>query len=340
MRADRLLSILMLLQSRGRMTAGQLAAELEVSLRTIYRDIDALCISGVPIYSERGRDGGYALLDSYRTSLTGLNENEVQALFMLSIPSPLRELGVGQELETAMRKLAAALPASRREDERHVRARIHLDASWWFQGNEPVPHLATVQRAVWEDRRVEIRYRLRFAPTFDVEQRIAPYGLVAKAGVWYVVYAYRERVRALRVAHLLHAQLQEGHFERPDSFDLGAFWERWCAEVEAERPAYTVRMRVAPHITSELAWYLGEGWDRAVLNAPPQPDGEDWLTVEWAFESLPEARGRLLALGGAVEVLEPLPLRRAMADYGQQIVTRYSDGGRPTLMWATADDKV
>jgi len=115
-RADRLLSILMLLQARGRMTAGQLAAELEVSLRTIYRDIDALCISGVPIYSERGRDGGYALLDGYRTSLTGLNENEVRALFMLSIPSPLRELGVGQELETALRKLVAALPAARRED--------------------------------------------------------------------------------------------------------------------------------------------------------------------------------------------------------------------------------
>jgi predicted DNA-binding transcriptional regulator YafY len=322
-RADRLLSILMLLQSRGRMTAGQLAAELEVSLRTIYRDIDALCISGVPIYSERGRDGGYALLDGYRTSLTGLNENEVRALFMLSIPSPLRELGVGQELETAFRKLVAALPAARRKDERHVRERIHLDASWWFQGGEPVPHLSTVHRAVWEDRWVEIRYHLRFPPVFDVEQRIAPYGLVAKAGVWYVVYAYRGRVRALRVAHLSYAQVLEEHFERPDGFDLGAFWTKWCAGVEEARPAYTVRMRVAPHVASDLAWYLGEGGHRAVLNAPPQPEREDWITLEWAFESLAEARGRLLALGGAVEVLEPLPLRWAMADYGQQIVAQY-----------------
>ena len=332
MRADRLLSILMLLQARGRMTAGQLAAELEVSLRTIYRDIDALCISGVPIYSERGRDGGYALLDGYRTSLTGLNESEVRALFMLSIPSPLRELGVGKELETALRKLVAALPAARREDERHVRERIHLDASWWFQGSEPVPHLAAMHRAAWEDRWVEIRHRLRFPPTFDVEQRIAPYGLVAKAGVWYMVYAYQERVRVLPVAHVSHAQVLEEHFERPAGFDLKTFWQKWCAEVEEERPAYAVRMRVAPHIASNLAWYLGEGQNRAVLNAPPQSDGKDWSTVEWVFESLAEARSRLLALGGAVEVLEPLPLRRAMADYGRQIVARYPDDGRPTFV--------
>jgi predicted DNA-binding transcriptional regulator YafY len=258
---------------------------------------------------------------------------------MLSIPSPLRELGVGQELETALRKLAAALPASRREDERHVRERIHLDASWWFQGDEPVPHLSTIHRAVWEDRWVEIHYRPRFPPVFDVEQRIAPYGLVAKAGVWYVVYAYQGRIRALRVSHLLHAQMLQERFERPVRFDLGAFWIKWCAEVEEARPAYAVRMRVAPHVASNLAWYLGEGQSRAVLNAPPHPDVGNWITVEWAFESLAEARGRLLALGGAIEVLEPLPLRLAMADYGRQIVARYADDGRPTFVGATTDDK-
>ena len=327
MRADRLLSILMLLQARGRMTAGQLAAELEVSLRTIYRDIDALCISGVPIYSDRGRDGGYALLDSYRTSLTGLNENEVRALFMLSIPSPLRDLGVGGELEAALRKLAAALPAARRKDERRVRERFYLDANWWFQDSEPVPHLAVVHQAVWQDRWLEVRYRLRYGHVFDVQERIAAYGLVAKAGVWYIVYGYRARVRALRVSHLLHAEMLEKHFERPPDFDLGAFWQSWCTKVEEGRLGYAVRIRVAPHIVSDLAWYLGEGRYRTVLSAPPQPGAEGWVTVEWAFESLEEARARLLALGGAVKVLEPLPLRRAMADYGRQIVGRYADDG-------------
>jgi len=329
MRADRLLSILMLLQARGRMTAGQLAAELEVSPRTIYRDIDALCISGVPIYADRGRDGGYALLDSYRTSLTGLNESEVRALFMLSIPSPLRELGVGGELEAALRKLVAALPAARREDERRVRERFYLDARWWFQGGEPVPHLATVHEAVWQDRRLEVRYRLRVGHVLDVEQRVAPYGLVAKAGVWYVVYAYRERVRALRVSDLSHARVLEGGFRRPDGFDLAAFWEAWCARVEGDRPVYQVRARVAPHIAADLAWYLGEGRYRAVLSSPPQPEAGGWITVEWAFESLEEARSRLLALGGAVEVLAPLALRRSMEDYGRQIVSRYRPNTDP-----------
>jgi predicted DNA-binding transcriptional regulator YafY len=305
------------------MTAGQLASELEVSLRTIYRDIDALCISGVPIYSDRGRDGGYALLDSYRTSLTGLNENEVRALFMLSIPSPLRDLGVGGELEAALRKLSAALPDNRREDERRVRERFHLDASWWFQGSEPVPHLSTVHQAVWQDRWLVVRYRLRFGHVFDVEQRIAPYGLVAKAGVWYVVYAYKGRTRALRVSHLLGARMLEDDFQRPPDFDLGAFWKTWCTRVEEERPVYPVRARVAPYIASDLAWYLGESGHQAVLTTPPQPDAEGWVTVEWTFESLEQARARLLALGGTVEVLEPLALRRSMADYGKQVTEQY-----------------
>jgi predicted DNA-binding transcriptional regulator YafY len=328
MRADRLLSILMLLQARGRMTAGQLAAELEVSQRTIYRDVDALSIAGVPIYSDRGRDGGYALLDSYRTSLTGLNEKEVRALFMLSIPSPLRDLGMGGELEAALRKLAAALPAARREDERRVRERFYLDATWWFQGGEPLPHLATVHRAVWEDRRLEIRYPVRAGHVFDVEQTVAPYGLVAKAGVWYLVYAYQGRVRALRVSNLLSVQVEEERFERPPGFELGAFWEAWCARVEQDRPVYTVRVRAAPHIASDPARYLGEGADRIVLTSPPLPDAGGWVTIEWAFEDLAQARSRLLALGGAVKVLEPLPLRRAMADYGRQITARYACDAR------------
>jgi predicted DNA-binding transcriptional regulator YafY len=242
---------------------------------------------------------------------------------MLSIPSPLRELGVGGELEAALRKLAAALPAARREDERRVRERFYLDARWWFQGGEPVPHLAMVHEAVWQDRWLEVRYPLRVGHVLDVEQRVAPYGLVAKAGVWYVVYAYRQRVRALRVSDLLHAQALEEAFERPAGFDLAVFWQTWCARVEGDRPVYRARVRVAPHIAADLAWYQGEGRYRAVLTSPPQPGGEDWVTLEWTFESLEEARSRLLALGGAVEVLTPLALRRAMEDYGRQIVSRY-----------------
>ena len=143
MRADRLLSLLMLLQARGRMTAQELAAELEVSERTIYRDINALSASGVPVYAESGPGGGCALLDSYRTNLTGLTADEARALFMLNIPAALDQLGVTQELKAALLKLSAALPEARRRDEERIRQRIHLDSTWWFQAEEPLPHLQT-----------------------------------------------------------------------------------------------------------------------------------------------------------------------------------------------------
>ena len=147
MRADRLISILMLLQARGKMTAGELAKELDVSERTIYRDVEALCISGVPLYAEHGPGGGLALLDSYRTNLTGMDEEELRALFMVfSLPGPLEPLGANLKLKSAMLKLSAALPGARRSDEEKVRQRFFLDWSWWFHSQEPVPHLTTIQR--------------------------------------------------------------------------------------------------------------------------------------------------------------------------------------------------
>ena len=147
MRADRLLSILMLLQARGKMSAQALADELEVSVRTIYRDLDALSAAGVPVYAERGPGGGCLLLDSYRTTLTGLTRDEVRALFALSIPSALSELGIDDEARTALYKLSAALPASRRPDEAGSRQRVHLDPEGWSDPKAPAPHLQRIYQA-------------------------------------------------------------------------------------------------------------------------------------------------------------------------------------------------
>jgi predicted DNA-binding transcriptional regulator YafY len=266
------------------------------------------------------------LLDSYRTTLTGLTEDEVRALFMLSIPAPLQDLGVSRELKAALRKLAAALPDARRGDRERVRQRFHLDASWWFQGDEPAPHLQTVHDAVWQDHKLYIAYRLQFGQKIDVEQVVDPYGLVAKAGVWYVVYAHQGRVRARRISRLLEARAQDEPFQRPADFDLAAFWETWCTGFETSRPSYPVRIRVAPHLAPDLAWYLGAGMRDSVRVHTSQagsPDGEGWTTLELCFESLGQARGRLLGLGGAVEVLEPEPLRLSVADYARQIAARY-----------------
>ena len=320
MRADRLLSLLILLQTRGRMTARRLAEELEVSERTIYRDIDALSAAGVPVYTERGPGGGCALLDGYRTNLTGLTRDEVRALFMLSVPAPLADLGVGHELKAALLKLSAALPTERRTDERRMRERIHLDSIWWFQHEEPVPHLQTIQEAVWEDRRLQLRYRLPFQA--EAEQVVDPYGLVAKAGVWYLVCASGGHVRVHRASHVMGARLVDGSFERPPGFDLAEFWKDWSASYEQNRAHYPVLARVAPGLHRHLPQLFGEPMRDSIAKAGP-PDAEGWLTLILPFESFEAARGRILGFGRAVEVLEPAALRDSVLDFATQVVALY-----------------
>jgi len=317
MRADRLLSLLMLLQTRGTMTAQSLAAELEVTERTIYRDVTALSAAGVPVYTERGPGGGIALVEDYRTNLTGLNADEVRALFMLSIPAPLDQLGVGDELRMALLKLSAALPASRRAEESTARQKIHLDAAWWFQSEEPTPHLKTIQSALWSDRYLNITYRSDFGT--DVELVIAPYGLVAKASVWYLVGAREDHLRVLRVSRVQRASLGGERFEHPSAFDLPSFWKSWCDEFESSRPQIPVTLRVSPTLAKILAENRPE-----TLMAPPKTEPDGWQTLTLNFESIESARTRILGYGGAAEVLEPLALRRSVQDFARQTLTRYT----------------
>ena len=244
MRADRLLSILMLLQKNGQMSARALAKELAVSERTIYRDMDALCVAGMPVYSEAGVRGGYALVDRYRTTLTGLNEDEVQALFMLNIPAQLEELGMTKTLRSALLKVSAALPGMHQQDEMRVRQRFHLDSTWWQQGENKMPHLQSIHQAVWQDCNITVTLRLPFVT--EVQRTISPYGLVAKAGEWYLVCGRRQGVRVYRVADLVDVCLTNENFIRPQDFDLVAFWEAWCAEREAGFLRYTAVLHIAP----------------------------------------------------------------------------------------------
>ncbi|HEY0699180.1 MAG TPA: HTH domain-containing protein, partial [Micromonospora sp.] len=188
MRADRLLSLLLLLQTRGRMTAQELADALEVSVRTVYRDVESLGAAGVPVYADRGPAGGYRLLDGYRTRLTGMTAVEAESLFLAGMPGPAAELGLGPVLATAERKLLAALPSRSAEEGWRVRQRFHFDAPGWFRTPEHTPHLAGLADAVWRERLVEIRYR-RWKTPREVTRRLAPLGVVLKAGRWYLVAA-------------------------------------------------------------------------------------------------------------------------------------------------------
>jgi predicted DNA-binding transcriptional regulator YafY len=321
MRADRLLSLLILLQTRGSLTAETLASELEVSVRTIYRDLQALSTAGVPVYAERGPGGGCSLLEGYRTTLTGLTPQEARALFMLSIPAPLDQLGVSQELKAALLKLSAALPASQRGEEESSRQRIYLDSSWWFQPEEAAPCLAAIQQAVWQDRKLRLTYRADFGTL--VQQTLAPYGLVAKASVWYLVYAHPSGdVRALRVSRVAEAVILAESFQRPASFHLAEFWKAWCAEFEDNRLLYRVTARVSPELARQLPHYFGDEIHARIAQAQP-PDGEGWITLSLPFESFSAARARILGFGRAIEVLQPEALRKSVIDFAAQIVDFY-----------------
>ena len=255
MRADRLLSLMMLLQNRRQMTAEELANELEVSKRTIYRDIDALSVAGVPVYANGGPGGGYALLDNYRTTLTGLKKNEIRALFMLTIPGPISDLGVSQQLKAAVLKLTSSYAGDHSEHANYLRQRLHLDAASWFQTDDPVPHLKTVQEAVWQDFQLVLSYR---RSNGEVSERtISPYGLVAKASIWYLVAAAEQGMRVYRVSRIEAVQTTQKHFTRPRDFDLAEFWAGWVTSYKASLPKYPVTLRIGPDLVPVLPYILG-----------------------------------------------------------------------------------
>ncbi len=270
------------------MTACQLACELEVSERTIYRDIIALSAAGIPVYTEGGPGGGISLVESYQTDLTGLRPEEAQALSMLNIPEPLVRLGVGNELKTALLKLSAAIPASIRQQQVQARQRIHLDAAWWFQPEEPAPCLQTIQQAVWQDCLVRVTYRGDFEASS--EHVVAPYGLVAKASVWYLVYGRADYTRAWRVSRIISAELLPQNFERPPDFDLAAFWQKWCEEFEKERPQFSVVVLVSPALAGHLPRLLREN-RQDITNLPaPSVQREGWQVMSLTFENFGTAR--------------------------------------------------
>ena len=323
MRADRLLSLLMYLQNRGRTTADRLAEELEVSRRTVVRDLYALRVAGFPVYTERGPHGGVYLHEDFRMKLTDLTQDELSALFTLNVPAPLADLGMGAEAKGALLKLAASLPTSRQAVERGVRSRLYLDPNPWHASRESVPALTTLRQGAWEDRWVRATFlRMRAIP---IEHDIAPIGLVAKGRTWYVVWQKRgdERLVVDRASDIIEAELLEESFERAPGFDLAAFWTAWASEYEANRWFFLVTLLAEPDAVPELRRDLG----RHVLQTGATEPDTRRIEVQMTFDHFEHARASLLAYGGAVEVLEPDALRFSIADFAQRIAAVYGNGG-------------
>lgn len=319
MRASRLLSIQMLLQTRGRMSATALAAALEVSVRTLYRDVDQLSAAGVPIVAERGRFGGFELLGGWKTTLTGLTPSESQAVFLSGLAGPAAQLGLGEAVETAQLKLLAALPAPWRDDAQRVSRRLHLDPVDWYRETEPVPHLAAAAAAVWDERQLALRYE---SWTATVARTVSPLGLVLKAGTWYLVAAVDDAVRTFRVANILALETLPSRARRPRRFDLAAYWAESIARFERELYRARATVVASPEGLKALRQHSA-ALARAVAgaSAAPRPGGRTRLEIP--IESLEQASGLLLRLAPEVEVLAPAALREAVISRLQQAAALY-----------------
>ena len=317
------MQLLLLLQTNGKMTASRLAEELEVSVRTIYRDIEALSGAGVPIYAEAGPGGGVRLVDGYRTRLTGLTAEEAEALALSGLPGAASELGLGTVLAAAQLKVDAALPPELRSRAVRMRERFHLDAPGWFAREEPVPHLAALSRAVWEEQRVEIRYRKREG---EVKRLLDPLGLVLKAGVWYLV-ALSGRTRSLRtfrVSRVVSVRSLDDEVQRPADFDLAAHWAEASEEFLGSWPTSPVLVRLREELLGHLQHLQGPRLAEAARETASEPDAEGWVTVTLQFEYVESAVYDLMRFGGDLEVLEPVDLRERLASRASEMVERYA----------------
>ncbi|MFJ9417217.1 helix-turn-helix transcriptional regulator [Streptomyces sp. NPDC101227] len=313
MSAGRLLSVLLLLQSRGRISARGIADELDVSVRTAYRDLARLQTAGVPIYAEPGRGGGYQLLDGYRTRLTGMSEGEARALFFAGLPGPAADLGLTAEVTAARLKLLAALPTGPREEAERTAAVFHLDAPGWYREPEQTPYLPLFVDAVLTRSAVDVRYRRWRAPQ-EVQRRLRPYGLVLKSGVWYLVAATESRTATYRITQVLDAVLSDERFDRPQDFDLGAYWTSYLEEFQTRRFTGTATIRLSPRGRRRLPDNVPPEVVRAVDSTATGVGDDGWVEAVIPTESTAYACGELLRLGIDVEVVAPAELRQAMAD--------------------------
>lgn len=314
------MALLFTLQSRRSATIAELAAALEVSERTMHRDVAALAAAGVPLWTEQGRHGGVRLVDGWRTRLDGLTSREAVAIFAMGVPRALAELGLGTAVSAAHAKVSATLPAPLREQAQHLAQRFHLDAPAWFRKEDDATHLAAVALNVWEQRRIRITYR-RGEGT--VERVLEPLGLVLKAGVWYLVARAGDSVRTYRVGRIAAIEETEERFERPVDFDLASWWERSSASFEESLQRVRVRARLSPLGTRFLGTVIDTQVAQTALAAASQPGEDGWVEVELGLEDQEIAADQLLGLGAEIEILAPPAVRAAFAETARRMVDRH-----------------
>jgi predicted DNA-binding transcriptional regulator YafY len=321
MRASRLLTIQMLLQTRGRMSAQALAGLLEVSVRTLYRDVDQLTAAGVPIYAEQGRNGGFQLVEGWKTTLTGFTASESQAVFMSGLAGPAAELGLGQQVVDAQLKLMTALPVHQRDDAQRVQARFHLDPADWYREADPVPHLATVATAVWQDRQLSLRYDSWKA---EVQRTVHPLGLVLKAGVWYLVATSDAKPRTYRISNILNSTVLDKASTRPKQFDLPVYWADSIRRFEADLYQGHAVVCATTQGVKQLR-QLSSAVAKAIAAQASAAQSGETIRLKIPIETLDHASYQLLRMAPDVEVVSPVALRRAITQRLKAIQACYAD---------------
>ncbi|WP_114498421.1 helix-turn-helix transcriptional regulator [Fontibacillus phaseoli] len=324
MRADRLLSILLLLQNGGKLNSRQLAEKLEVSERTIVRDMDALSSAGIPVYAERGPLGGWMLAENYRTSLTGMNQEEILSLLLTSYSHLLGELGIPKRsFDAAYQKLLASSPAPVRQDAEMLSERIHIDGAGWHTSGESFPQLTVVQEAVWGQRKLDISYRKSesdAAYTGAISRRtVHPLGLVAKRNVWYLVAEENGVIKTFRISRITEAAVLEETFQRPPGFSLSGYWEQSTADFKSALPRYPATISIS---VQRLARLKRERYAK-VLRAEPEDVQAGWMSVDIEFNTLESACEILLACGREAKTLLPPELREMIRNEAEAISALY-----------------
>lgn len=316
MRASRMLSLLLQLQVRGQLSGAELAKRLEVSERTVQRDVEALVAAGVPIRSVRGPAGGYHLDGRYQTRLTGVAAEEAHALAFLGLTGVAGELGLDGLLDTARTKVWAALTGEARDRAQRTTERFHLDPVRWYGTAEPAPFLGLLSEAVWHDRRIRVTHT-RDSKTAD--RTLDPLGLVLAAGEWYLVARRQQSLRTYRVSRLTHVEILHETARRPPAFNLAESWAQARRDLETRHTVIHVTLRIAGAALPRLRRVIAvTGQEQVELNKT-----SEWVTVTVPFETESWATTTMLGLGSQVEVLAPPSLRTRMATETKAAAARY-----------------
>jgi len=315
MRADRLVSIVMLLQARGRLTAALLAHELGVSRRTILRDVEALSFAGIPIYAQGGHEGGIALDEGYRTTLTGLNRAEVQSLFVSSNARLLRDVGLGDAAEGGLLKLLASVPAQHQPSIDYIRQRILIDPLWWWHDTQPTPYIDELQRAVYEDRLAVVVYENHEGAV--TERTLEPYSLVAKSSLWYLIARHDGAFKMYRLSRFHQVTLLDAHFSRQPDFDLERYWHEQGQQFLSAIEYTTFTLRIEDSRLGFIRWLTPGRFEIVAASA-------GWSTVEFKLESIELAKMLIFGLGAQAEVVAPDSLREAVVAAAQTVLRMHA----------------